>query len=96
MSDLGVPVRPVIEKQPGNKHVESLLIICLDEGSIPSDSTNRANVLSESELHKQRDGIPLLQRLIGRNQVEVFDLFCTLCRIPNFKRTKKRLKGITG
>jgi len=36
---LGVPVRATVENQPGNKHVESLKIRRLDEGSNPSDST---------------------------------------------------------
>jgi len=42
--DLGVPVHSIDENQSGNKHVESLLILCLDEGSIPSDSTNSVSV----------------------------------------------------
>ena len=37
---LGVPVRATVENQSGNKHVESLKIRRLDEGSNPSDSTN--------------------------------------------------------
>ncbi len=36
---LGVLVRPTVENQSRNKHVESLKIHRLDEGSIPSDST---------------------------------------------------------
>jgi hypothetical protein len=36
---LGVPVRATVENQSGNKHVESLKIRRLDEGSNPSDST---------------------------------------------------------
>jgi hypothetical protein len=42
---LGVPVRATVENQPGNKHVESLKIRRLDEGSIPSDSTKRKRAL---------------------------------------------------
>jgi hypothetical protein len=37
---LGVPVRAKVENQSGNKHVESLKIRRLDEGSNPSDSTD--------------------------------------------------------
>jgi len=40
---LGVPVRASIENQSGNKHVESLNIRRLDEGSNPSDSTPRVS-----------------------------------------------------
>lgn len=37
--DLGVPVRTMVENQSRNKHVESLKIHRLDEGSNPSGST---------------------------------------------------------
>ena len=37
--DLGVPVRPIVEKKSGNKHVESLKTHRLDERSSRSDST---------------------------------------------------------
>ena len=36
---MGVPVRCSDENQSGNKHVEDLVILRLDEGSKPSDST---------------------------------------------------------
>ena len=38
---LGVPVRAKVENQSGNKHVESLKIRRLDEGSNPSGSTGK-------------------------------------------------------
>jgi len=60
---LGVLVRAWIEKQPRNKHVESLKTRRLDEGSNPSDST------FDNGLGKQQDIKILLFDLGCQSQI---------------------------
>ena len=56
---LGVCVRWHHENQPQNKHVESTSVTCLDEGSTPSSSTKKENLLQKSN----KQNAPIVKRL---------------------------------